>query len=140
MDNAEVIVNLWYVADSEGLIYSLRAKPYLGAGSDADKLHFLRERALLDYLVAEPFSIPERFHIRVGIGVEFKVMEVAHLSMLQTLDSPIALFEDALKSLESRFPPQSNMRIPQDPLVCTTTLIQNEQGVLEPQTSRLFHY
>ena len=34
----EVIMNLWYVRDGEGIIYSLRAKAYVAVGSDEEKL------------------------------------------------------------------------------------------------------
>lgn len=135
MENREVIVNLWYVRDEEGVIYSLRAKAYTGSGSDEEKLKFLQQRASLDYLIAEPFEIPRRFHIRVGSGHDSKVMPVAHISMLETLDSPIALFEDALKVIESRFPAHSELAIPQDPLVCATPLMQNRKGLIEPRVS-----
>ena len=136
----EIIVNLWYVRDEEGVIYSLRAKAYVGTGSDAKKLEFLQQRALVDYLVADPFEIPRRFHVRIGIGRDSKVMPVALVSMLQTLDSPIALFEDALKVVESRFPAQSKLEIPQDPLVCTTPLMQNKQGQIEPRITGQIRY
>ena len=136
----EIIVNLWYVRDEEGVIYSLRAKAYVGTGSDAEKLEFLQQRALVDYLVADPFEIPRRFHVHVGIGRDSKVMPVALVSMLQTLDSPIALFEDALKVVESRFPAQSKLEIPQDPLVCTTPLMQNKQGQIEPRITGQIRY
>ncbi len=140
MGNREVILNLWYVRDEEGIIYSLRAKAYVGEGSEQEKLEFLQQRARLDYLVAEPFEIPKRFHVTIGVGRESKVMPVAHVSMLQTLDSPIALFEDAIKSLDSRMPAQSQLGIPQDPLVCTTPLMQNEHGVIEPRISGQIRY
>lgn len=71
----------------------------------------------------------------VGLGRDAKKMPVAHVSMLDTLDSPIALFEDAIKSIESRIPAQSELSIPQDPLVCTTPLMQNKFGVIEPRIS-----
>jgi len=140
LENKEVIVNLWFVRDEEGAIYSLRAKTYVGTGSDAKKLAFLQQRASLDYLVAEPFEIPTRFHVQIGTGRDSNVMPVAHVSMLQTLDSPIALFEDALKVIESRFPVQSQLNIPQDPLVCTTPLMQNKQGIIEPRVSGHIRY
>lgn len=133
-------MNLWYVRDEEGIIYSLRAKAYVGAGSNAEKLEFLQQRAWLDYLVAEPFEIPQRYHVQIGSGSDSKVMSVAYVSMLQTLDSPIALFEDALKVIESRMPAQSQLGIPQDPLVCTTPLMQNKQGVIEPRVSGQVRY
>lgn len=132
MDNREVIVNLWYVVDEHGFIYSLRVKAYVGTGSDAEKLEFLQQRSSIDYLIVEPFEIPKRFHVRVGAGSDFETMPVAQAAILQALDSRTALFEDALKVIEERFPFQSDIEIPQEPLVCTTPLIQNEQGVIEP--------
>ena len=130
MDNSEVTLNLWYVMDGNGFIYSLRVKAYVGTGSVAEKLEFLRQRSFLDYLIAEPFEIPKRFHVR--IGPDSKTMPIAQVAILRVLDSKIALFEDALKVIEGRFPSQSHIDIPQEPLVCTTPLIQNEQGVIEP--------
>ena len=107
----EVIMNLWYVRDEEGIIYSLRAKAYVAGGSDEEKLKLLQERASLDYLIAEPFEIPTRFHVTIGASGGGKKMPVGHVSMLQTLDSPIALFEDAIKGIETRFPAQSKISV-----------------------------
>lgn len=135
MDNKEVIVNLWYVMDEEGLIYSLRAKAYIGVGSDSEKLEFLQQRASLDYLVADPFEVPQKFYIQILETSNSTIVPVAHVSMLETLDSPIALFEDALKVIENRFLAQSQLDVPQHPIVCTTPLMQNEQGVIEPRFS-----
>jgi hypothetical protein len=122
------------------LSYSLRVKAYVGEGSDKEKLDFLQQRAKLDYLIAEPFEIPQRFHVKIGVGPESKIMPVAHVSMLQSLDSPIALFEDAIKAIENRMPVQTQERIPQDPLVCTTPLMQNKQGIIEPSFSGQIQY
>lgn len=58
MNDREVVLNLWYVRDEEGVIYSLRVKAYVIEGTDEEKLTFLQERAKLDYLIAEPFEIP----------------------------------------------------------------------------------
>jgi hypothetical protein len=132
MNNREVVLNLWYVRDEEGIIYSLRVKTYVIEGTEDEKLALLQERARLDYLIAEPFEIPERFHLTIGVGNNAKRMPVAHINMLETLASHIALFEDAFKIIESRFPAQSDLSIPQDPLVCSTPLIQNKAGDLEP--------
>jgi hypothetical protein len=60
--------------------------------------------------------------------------------MLQGLDSPIALFEDAIRVLEDRFPAQSNTGVKKDPLVCTTPLMQNKAGVIEPSDEDTFRY
>ena len=128
MASSEVVLNLWYVRDEEGVIYSLRAKAYMVEGSDEAKLAFLQARAALDYLIAEPFPVPARFHLNIG-GTR---MPVGHVAMLSGLDSPIALFEDAIEVLEDRFPEQSAIEMPQDPLVCTTPLAQDANGVIVP--------
>lgn len=135
-------MNLWYVMDEDGIIYSLRAKAYIGIGSEVEKLEFLQQRASLDYLVAEPFEIPQRFYIQIGNmdTPETTLVPVAHVSMLQTLDSPITLFEDALRIIEDRFPAQSQLDIPQQPIVCTTPLMQNQQGIIEPRFSGQIRY
>ncbi len=67
-------------------------------------------------------------------------MPIAHVSMLNTLDSPIALFEDAIKSIESRMPAQTELSIPENPLVCTPPWVQNELQAIEPRISRKFKY
>ncbi len=135
-------MNLWYVMDEEGIIYSLRAKAYIGVGSEAEKLEFLQQRASLDYLVADPFEIPPRFYIEIGNmeAHDSTLAPVAHVSMLQILDSPITLFEDALRVIEDRFPAQSQLDIPQHPIICTTPLMQNEQGIIEPRFSGQIRY
>lgn len=38
MDNREIILNIWYVTDEEGIIYSLRAKAYISEGTDEEKI------------------------------------------------------------------------------------------------------
>jgi len=60
LSTREVILNLWFVQDDEGFIYSLRVKPYVMEGEDSEKLNFLQQRAKLDYLIAESFPGPER--------------------------------------------------------------------------------
>lgn len=139
-DDREVILNLWYVRDEEGIIYSLRARAYLAEGSDDEKLRFLQERSTLDYLIAEQFEIPSKFHATIGMGREAKKMPVGHIAMLSTLDSPVALFEDAIRTLENRFPSQSDLSVPEDPLVCTTPLMQNSKGLIEPRIDGQFRY
>jgi len=141
MPTREVILNLWYVRDEEGIIYSLRAKPYVADGTDEHKLEFLQERAKLDYLIAEPFEVPVQFHMTTGALPDAKKMPVGHVMMLQKImGAPIALFEQAIKTLEARFPAQSNVQIPEDPLVCVTALMQNAKGVIEPRITGQVHY
>ncbi len=74
MSDPEIILNLWYVVDDLGYIYSLRARAYLGSGSDDEKLAMLQKYAKTDYLIAKAFPIPKQFHIngqpilQIGIG------------------------------------------------------------------------
>jgi hypothetical protein len=140
MENREIVLNLWYVCDEKGLIYSLRIKAYVTEGSHEGKLAFLQERAKFDYLVAEPFEVPKRYHIKIRQGADFRKMPVAHVSMLNKLDSPMALFEDSINSIESRMPAQTELSIPEDPLVCTTPLMQNKFQVIEPRVSGQCRY
>ena len=37
MSGQEIILNLWYVIDDDGLIYSLRARCYVHSGTDEEK-------------------------------------------------------------------------------------------------------
>lgn len=65
MADAEIILNLWYIHDDAGFIYSLRVRAYVGTGTDAENLAMLQRFANLDYLVARPFPIPDRFHVEI---------------------------------------------------------------------------
>ena len=140
MNDREVILNLWYVRDQEGIIYSLRAKAYVAEGSEEEKLAFLQERARLDYLIADSFEIPKQFHLQVQTEGKPEIMPVAHVGVLPEMGGSIALFEEAIKCLESRMQAQSDIEIPEDPLVCTTPLMQNERGVIVPVIEGHFRY
>ena len=129
MENREIILNLWHVGDNDGLIYSLRAKPYVFAGTDEEKLSFLQERASLDFLVARPFEIPPDYHTTI----EGQKMPVFPAKLLQNYGGPIPLtdlFESIFREIEDQFPAQTQLTIPEDPLVCLTPLIGDENGIL----------
>lgn len=128
-----MILNLWYVHDEEGFIYSLRVKAYVAEGSEEEKLQFLRDRAQFDYLIAESFPVPFDYHINLVEGREERKLAVGHVSMLKMLVSRIALFEEAIKAVESRFSAQSNISVPENPVVCITPLAQNSEGTIEPR-------
>jgi hypothetical protein len=129
----EIIFNLWYVHDERGFIYSLRARAYISSGPESEKLTFLRTYADVDYLIAKPFPIPERFHYSVRIeDSTSQNLKVAHESVFALSDSPIALFEDAIKFLESEIPSQTELQISQSPIVCVTPLMGEEGGKIYP--------
>ena len=123
----EIILNLWYVLDNEGIIYSLRARAYVISGSDEAKTSFLKSFADQDYLIAKPFPIPERFHLTLlnSDGTR-KKYPVTNTKILRSLPNRVDLFEDAIKVLESEFPAQTKLEIPQDPVVCITPLFGDE--------------
>lgn len=133
MENTEIILNVWYIYDDSGFIYSLRARCYVGSGSDEEKLALLRQFATTDYLIAQPFPVPKRFHttlVRDG-GVQEKV-PVVHLSDIEALGGPQVLFEEAFVALEKQLPAQTNRTIGQQPLLCMTPLIGGDDGEIKP--------
>jgi hypothetical protein len=76
MDNPEIIVNLWFVHDDLGAIYSLRGRAFVGTGTDEEKLALLERLSWIDYLIAQPFPIPQQFHTHFVTPEGEKVMEV----------------------------------------------------------------
>jgi hypothetical protein len=124
MSDPEIILNLWYVMDDLGVIYSLRARAYLGWGNDEENLAFLQEFAMTDYLIARPFAIPKKFHYH-GQSVVLK-------SVWDQLGSRLALFEDAIQQLHKELPSQTPFDIPKSPLVCITPLYGDDSGNIRP--------
>ena len=125
MTNPEIILNLWFVQDEEGIVYSLRARAYIGQGSDDEKLELLQRFAAVDYLIARPFPIPAAFHIRVGESGPTQA--VAYRRALDGL-APLAIFEDAISALNADLPAQTLLEIPAHPLVCLTTVVGDDDG------------
>jgi hypothetical protein len=128
----EIILNLWYVHDDNGFIYSLRARCYVGSGADDEKLTLLRRFAQTDYLIAQPFPIPERFHTTIVEGNTQKKAPVIHLESLEPLGGAQVLFEEAFAALERQLPAQTNLTIGQQPLICITPLLADDNGEIRP--------
>ena len=78
-DDLEIIVNLWYLMGNDGLIYSLRGRLYLEAGTDQEKIEKLRSCAGKDYLIARPFPIPQRLYTTLQEGGQEKTLPVIHV-------------------------------------------------------------
>lgn len=89
MERPEIILNLWYVVDDIGVIYSLRVRAYIGTGTEADKLKLLQKFATTDYLIAKAFPIPKSFHMNR--------MAVFNRSALDLLPNKASLFEEAIQ-------------------------------------------
>ena len=129
MINPEIILNLWYVQDDIGIVYSLRARAYVGQGSDDDKLELLQRFATVDYLIARSFPVPETFHIRLAESGTKQA--VAYRRALDILGDPLAIFEEAIRTLNADLPAQTNLEIPPQSLVCLTTLLGDDDGNIQ---------
>ena len=119
-DGPEIILNLWYVVDDLGVIYTLRVRAYIMDGTDETKLEYLRTMANFDYLIARIFSIPKRFQIRG--------QAIFHNAALDMMSSPVELFEEAIQTLQNELPAQTPYDIPDQPLVCITPLFGDDEG------------
>lgn len=133
----EIILNLWYIYDDEGFIYSLRARSYLRSGTDEEKLAYLKDHALTDYLIAQSFKLPSWCKTNIVGGSKEESIPIVHIDALRiTTPNILNLFEDAIKELESNLPFQSKLEISQEPLVIITPLIGDEDGNIYPQFSK----
>lgn len=119
MNQPEICLNLWYVRDEDGFIYSLRARAYLLEGSERENLRELQRLSRTDYLIAKAFPIPAQYSIN-GIPV----FHIAALEQIRKTD----LFVDAIAALQSELPAQTPFDIPDQPLVCITPLLGDDDG------------
>lgn len=131
----EIILNLSYVHDDMGLIYSLRARCYLATGSDEEKLALLQRLGETDYLIAQVFPIPERFHTSFVTSDSGQRVGVVQRNALELVGGLEELFQDVYREMEKQLPAQTQMKIPQDPLVCITPLLGDDSGQVRPQYS-----
>ena len=139
----EIIVNFWYVCD-EQWIYHVRAKPYVCDGTEAEKLAFLQSRASLDYLIALPFDVPEvcypvidetsqdqqniQWSAELKTG-ENRPLEVGVMRLAYELpEYRNLLLEQAFKKLGDSIPEQTQQTIPDEPLMCITPVMTNDDG------------
>jgi hypothetical protein len=131
--SAEICVNLWYCADEDGFIYSLRIHLYTCVGTEEDKLAFLRSRAYLDYLVAKPYPIPDEFHTHLQ-GTDGKItrLPVIHQDQAVALGGIDHLCFPWLDSIEKGLPAQTELKIPEDPLMGVWALTLDADGKVVP--------
>src|ERR1041384_7783354 len=126
----EVILNLWYVHDDAGVIYSLRVTAYVREGTDEEKMESLREAALTDYATADQFPIPARLQTMV----DGQKMPISHKSFLPTL-GPLELFEEAIRAIEADLTRETDLHIGEAPLCCVTPLLAEDDGSVRPYFS-----
>ena len=138
MENTEIVVNLWYVMDADtNLVYRLAGRVYALAGTDAEKTSLLKTLSRSDYLVAETFPVPRRFHVSNGKG------QMDGFCFPQTLrDNLTNVYEEVFAALEKDIPARIRfigeeaetipLTIPQNPLCITTALVEDTNGTLTP--------
>lgn len=119
MNTTEICLNLWYIRDVEGFIYSLRARANLLKGSDTEKLRELQRLAKSDFLIAKSFPIPAQYSI--------KGMPICHIEVFEMINK-VDLFKEAILFLQNELPAQTTFDIPDQPLVCITPLLGDESG------------
>jgi hypothetical protein len=139
MSGQEIILNLWFVIDDEGLIYSLRARCYVHSGTNEQKLAFLQSVAETDYVIAQSFEIPERFHTTIHNEHGSDKLPVATYNGIRHSVPFVALFEDVIQEMEKQIPKQTTLRIGQQPIVCMTPLLGDEDGNMRPLTENTEH-
>lgn len=133
MHNQEIVLNLWYLCDETGAVYSLRARCYLGTGTDEEKLSMLRQCAATDYLIAQSFDVPSRFHvIVVKDNGEQETYRIAHMRSLKVLGGVSVLFEDVFREMQAQLPAQTALNIGDSPLCCTTPLLVDDEYNIRP--------
>lgn len=137
--NAELIFNLWAIYDATtGVIYGLSGKAYNMAGTDSQRLAFLKAAAGTDYTTATRYKVPERFGISYPDGEE-----QTGITYLNAIYDPNAqLFEDVFRNIEAELPPLPDFSgseitsvkqtVPEDPLCVVTTLYEDEAGSIRP--------
>ena len=136
MNDQEIIFNLWYVLDDMGLVYSLRARAYVRTGSDSEKLKFLQQFAIVDYLIARPFPVPSRLSSEFLDEEGGQKLPVFPMTILETQGGPLSigdLFREVFESVADDFPAQTQLTIPEAPLFCITPLIADDAGNIYPK-------
>ena len=136
----EIILNLWYLYDNLGAIYSLRGRCYVGSGSDEEKLAFLRRFAASDYLIAQSFPVPERLYTTLVTNEGAGKIHVTNAETVEFMGGPQMLFEEVFVEMEKQLPALTRLSIGPEPLTCITPLLGNEDGNLTPVTSPVLRF
>lgn len=143
LSNPEVVVNLWAYSGEDGTILRLAGKTYVLQGNDADKLALLHQLAKSDFLGATWHKVPANFSVSDPV---YGVMEgAAQASMLSDPKYHDTLFSPLLEHLARTVPEQLScvdgeykvfrLELPQEPLLVSTIVMENEDGTLLPMVA-----
>jgi hypothetical protein len=136
MESPEIILNLWYVYDNLGMIYSLLARCYVGTGTDEEKLASLHRFAHTDYLIAQHFPLPPRLHTTLVSDGAQKTLPMVSRRAVDELGGTHLLFEEVFAEMEKQLPARTRLSIGRNRLVCITPLPADEEGRIRPEYSR----
>ena len=144
-ETPEVTLNLWHFVDEEtGLVFRLAARAYALLGSDQEKLRVLHRLAGTDFHLAKMCMVPKRYKLTFTDAKTFE--GVTRPETAQT--DPLVLFKEVVDALEAELPTQARsdapggrvrsyrLRIPEDPLIINTCVIEHIDGTLEPRLAQ----
>lgn len=140
MEEPEIVLNLWYVIDEgTGYAYCLLGRAYAMTGTDAEKLEKLRQLAPTDYLMAERVKVPNNFQVVLPDGKVTK----GNANPADLRENMGWVYEEVYQRLEKQMPPLPKFtesetvwikqKIPQNPLMVCTALIEDIEGNITPQ-------
>lgn len=139
-EQAEIVLNLWAYSDEEGYVQRLAGKCYALHGSDTEKLTVLRALAKSDFLSARWEPVPKNYGLINADGKE--ILGVATTNEVLDQHSSAQLFRALIDRLEANLPGQVlciaggyktfSLKIPQEPLMITTLVIEQADGHLVP--------
>ncbi len=129
MQNEEVILNLWHIIDDGGFIHHLLGRAYLAAGSDEEKLKFLHERALLDWKIAQDFSVPERF--KVILTGTYEEINAIHVGHIEEAGGYATIYKEVINELEVGLNKFGGFKIPNNPLMVVTPVRMKDDNTFE---------
>ena len=104
---SEKILNLYLVIDN-GIIEEFRACSYEVAGSDEEKISFLKKNAANDFLSSFKFDPP--------VSNSGKQMKYKQFSRLEKQGKQFLLFEEIFQKFQ----------VPDSPLICLTPVVDGE--------------
>jgi len=103
----EIILNI-YLVITNGLVVEFRAIAYEMEGGDETKINFLKSKAKDDYEKAFNFDAP--------VNSNGKFMPYKKFSKLEKRGRQFELFEEIF----------SNYKVPQNPLICVTPVLDGK--------------
>lgn len=120
----EIILNLWYLTDENGFIFSLKAKPYVHVGDDSSKTSFLKERANYDFEVAKDYFLDEKMKFVSPHGE----LNVAPVNLLSSEVGINQLYGRVFDEIDRELSSLSNLKLPESPLYVLTALYLSDDN------------